>query len=353
MALPWSAAFPSDRELLVLPGESAPSSLSIEQVGAGGHRPSESKVEAKDIVKFYGEGAAFGARIALPKGMVIGGGASDMAMRGDMKAANEAVKVLAWGSDSGDITMDEKNSLLRYKVFPLGPLARQQGGNGTNEQKTGDSPASGLGIPIDIAAIRRARGAYTIRCEQLVRWDAPAGGFTFNLGASFYLNDLKSNATGWGQGTVVLQFSGKSAGSASLTSGVARIVTNLNCRPWATGTYSGPGKALSADDLAFNLDVRVESGAPASGSLSGTPVDFSSNVVVSALTAAADNIALYQFSLATKPADRTLWFDLAAAINGTANGGGYGLTLLTSTVTTLSGHDGLPFDWQQREVIEQ
>lgn len=339
----WSAAFPADYELA-----GAGDSITDGQLGAGGHRPSEAKIEAKDIVKLYGEGAAYGGRFALPRAMVVGGGASDMAMRGVIGAPNSAMKKLSWANTTANtVEFSENSSLLRHNINPLGPLSRLQAISQVGTLAPGSDNSVGKGVAVDIGGIRRARGAYMLLFEQIFTITRPATGSAVKLNVGTFmfankLNSIDAKTGGYGWARAINQSTVN-----DVKSQVAHVRTILQFRPWAAGESAT--RPLTSDDIFYSHYSDVTCSDAVSGASSG--VATPTNIVSPSSQTVSKGLIMGAIKL--NDDDKTIWIDMAAQLNSEAASDTNYMTLHSSRVTTLSGHDGLPFDWQSRELIEQ
>lgn len=316
----WSAAFPE------IPSGRAD--------GPEGHRPAEKQVEAKEIVKVLADAVVVPKRIAMPRGMLLGGGSSDFAARRKPKDAypGGGIKDLIWATEDKTVTIKGKGSIYRDSLFPFGPLAKMAA---AIPQGAEVDVKEGIGIPIDIGAIRRAQGALTYVTEHSFEGKLGADG-KLNVGVSMYANDKAAEADGYGNWKFCFQHDVK----AGLHQGGVRLVYTF--KPWTSIDHDAKDIDYGRNDIAITCECQVITNLLAAAI---TPTLASKTTLVEP-SACAPDFGIAETSLMIQPTNRAIWLDAALTWNAVArNESTDYIKLHRSNGYTLSGHDGLPYDW--------
>jgi len=292
--------------------------------GAKGHRPSEKKVESKDIVKAFGESLSFQKRLNLPRGMLHGGGSCDYVAR--WSSVLNKIKALAW---AGAPLLNDSSSLVMRGTSLLGPLA--------SASASADAAAAPgftnlqSGAPVNIQAIQRSMGAFSFRQEALVLYlnsNAAPQTVTFTASAGIPSGPSVTLA-------LAIPINVNAGGSTAAlypSTGYARVALTTSIAPSLVAAGNGLSPALF---ITQELVVYI---FPTSFSGGGVP-----QFLPSVLTTCQSG------GLAAAASDKTVFLNLYASqsIASTTAAPFQTISLLNSRGTTLSGHDGISFDSYQ------
>lgn len=277
--------------------------------GEKGHRPHEKKVEARDVIKLLSEATIAGGRISAPKGLLVGGGSVDYAMRGRENFSKDLNHSTPNVSDGSGIRASM--SFCRHNVCMLGPL------NALSEDKRlGPSPGP-YGVPISIEAIHRAKGAFVYQQKAAldIKLDADV---EVLIGVTIWLNESDK-----------LKFFLKIAGDP----------LPLVQRMWVDATVTWYLKPVGFKELA----VASYKGISGFVVIESRSFDQSG---IELLTDYKDPRILirnadFLFSDIPDSAQR-IWLDCGVTSSETPSST-KSFTLRSSLGTTLAGHDGYPY----------
>ena len=301
-------------------------------------RPSERKHEAKDLNKLIQKGAASQGRIAQPHGMVLGGGMGDYVMRG----RDVFEKTLAW---AGGTASAASSSVVRYQTYPLGGLS--------DVAFSWDSPAvaqpCAQGVPVLVETLLRAKGAFSFEHDTafMYQLDAAAGttGTLTTFAASYFVSSTPAVSRD-------INLSIASGGATSATPSQTTMGPTGFGRLKVLWKFSPPSSAQGAGEIGQNLDsitsvdqndikywcyMSLEYGNPAAALDNGSSLTqkyqpFFQNRVAQGFIPIADNIT-------------TIWLDLSIKNNVASNATNNYVKVFYSKGSTLSGHDGYPFNY--------
>lgn len=290
--------------------------------GAKGHRPSEKRIESKDVVKIFGEGAAFGKRISMPRGMISGGGSADYAARSSLNQIY--IKALAWATTYPVAAADQASLVMRGTGL-LGPLAPLSA--------AADSAASpGLlqyqsGAPINVAAIRRSQGSYVYKQDALISYEIATGGTLNILGTV----TAASNAAEMYYEMKILTDTTPDYDTKFPINANIRIERWIRFAPDLVASGAGLSKSIDVyEDYRLTFETKTAADDQKAGS-----------VAVAGTTRVVAYRHYYTLALTT---ETLLYVNLYSYSTTAVTGASYIITLLDSRGSTLAGHDGLPFD---------
>ncbi len=294
--------------------------------GPKGKRPHEKKIEAKNISKVFGEALVVEKRVTQPRGMVWGGGSSDYVMR----KLDSPYKPIVWAAED---TRTGLNSLCRYLMYYYGPLASLTTTDEEKDQKIGIGPR---GIPINIQAIQRARGAYTYVQKAKIAYRKEANSIDgLNISASQFIADTPT-----GRSLIIQNIPLATAAAAGVVpkTGFCDITATYRFIPADNVEFGG---AFTYKDVGFYLTLEAKCSAAAQ-------VVLDDITVSGAVPATLFTCSFYQYLAVGE--SKTLWLDMFAAMEDVTPGSvtpniAY-IRLSSASGTTLGGHDGLPYDYQ-------
>jgi hypothetical protein len=304
--------------------------------GPKGHRPSEKKIESKDVIKEYGESVSFGKRHNLPRGMVFGGGSSDFAVRSF--ANSDYLKALTWVNNAAPY-LDSSSMYLRGLGL-IGPLsaisavADAAAGNGLDQ--------SASGIPINCDAIRRALGGLTYKTFSRVQYLGVATN-TVTIASTISVpgaaeGGVSELTSGW-------RFTLAAAGAGAPPTtwepdGIVDIERTVRFVPSAA--VAGGGSSDMKGDITVSNELTITI----------TPSTGAPNSVEAIGAASLPSIAITKTAIKTLTVTKTaaqnqiLLLNLYGALNVAADGTHY-IRLQDSRGYTVACHDGLMFDSYQ------
>ena len=301
-------------------------------------RPSERKHEAKDLNKLIQKGAASQGRIAQPHGMVLGGGMGDYVMRG----RDVFEKTLAW---PGGTTSAASSSVVRYQTYPLGGLSDVAF---SWDSSAVDQPCA-QGVPVLVETLLRAKGAFSFEHDTAFYYRLDAGATaatTTTFAASYFVSSTPAVSRN-------INLSIASGGGNSTTAATQSTMGSLGIgRLKVLWKFSPPSSAQGAGEIGQNLDgitgvdqndikywcyMSLEYGNPAAALDNGVSLTqkyqpFFQNRVAQGFIPIADNIT-------------TIWLDLSIRNDLASNTTNNYVRVFYSKGSTLSGHDGYPFNY--------
>jgi len=299
--------------------------------GRNGSRPSEKHSEAKDVQKYYGQAQCFGKRWVLPRGMLLGGGSPDYAAVSSISGAG-IYYLRNWGTataaiDESKFALRDSYSLVLGGVPLMGPLDALSYAAGQSPSSLG---AYQSGVPISVQAIRRAQGAFVFRQEARVEYKSVTAGQAVTVYVTAEALNAAAKAE-WASWTITTD-AAPDFDAKFPVSGVIGIVRTVRLSPELNASGSAMSNSIFVSD-----DVQLSFGtAPGDGASAATAVDVSS---------ATGGSMLHYSQQKTLVLDNEtiIWLNMYASNSSVANA----LYLLDSRGYTMSGHDGIPYDYSQ------